>query len=313
MAMNRSDRLGESGLMGVLPLWKPKGMTSHDCVSRVRRLLNVKKAGHTGTLDPGVTGVLPIAVGEATKIIQFLQDDWKEYEAQIALGMSTTTQDAEGEIVAQKPVAEPIPRERILAVLKKFEGDILQTPPMFSAIKVDGKRLYEYAREGKTIERKSRRVHIKEIELLDGDRIFSGNPLRFSIRVRCSKGTYIRTLSVMIGEALGYPAHMAELVRTECAGIRRETCVSLPKLEEAAKNGEAESFFLSIEKVLENLPKWEVSDSLSARVKNGAIFRSPFDRVSGPVAVTHLGKIIAVYERHPGKPDLIKPIRVLNR
>src|SRR5690625_2979508 len=172
---------------GIIPLYKPKGMTSHDCVAKMRRLLKIKKIGHTGTLDPSVEGVLPICVGEATKIIPFLLPLKKVYIADVFLGKSTTTEDADGEIVLEKKVETPPTNEEIHTALRQFQGEIKQVPPMYSAIKVKGKKLYEYARENKEIERPSRTVTIYKIERLITESE-TNNPFR--IKVTCSKGTY---------------------------------------------------------------------------------------------------------------------------
>ena len=195
---------------GIIPLYKPKGMTSHDCVFKLRKILKMKRIGHTGTFDPDVTGVLPICIGKATKVAEYITDAGKMYEGEVTLGFSTTTEDASGEVVETKKVDRVISKSEIIEVLHTFTGTIRQTPPMFSAVKVNGKRLYEYARQGIEIERPTRLVTIYSIELLD-DSLINGETTSFRFRVACSKGTYIRTLAVMIGEALGFPAHMSEL------------------------------------------------------------------------------------------------------
>src|SRR6476620_5807093 len=152
---------------GILPLLKPKGMTSHDCVFKLRKILKTKKVGHTGTLDPDVTGVLPICIGRATKVAEYLTEAGKAYEGEVTLGFSTTTEDASGDKVAEKRITQVFQREQILEVLESLTGKIEQTPPMFSAVKVNGKKLYEYARAGIEVERPTREVTIYEITLLD--------------------------------------------------------------------------------------------------------------------------------------------------
>ena len=198
---------------GIIPLYKPKGLTSHDCVFKLRKILRTKKIGHTGTLDPDVTGVLPICVGKATKVAQYLTDAGKTYEGEVTIGISTSTEDASGDVIMEKRIERVILREEILTTLQSLTGTITQTPPMFSAIKVNGKRLYEYARKGIEIERPSRTIQIYSLELLDDRNEFNGETISFRFRVSCSKGTYIRTLAVMMGEQLGYPAHMSDLCR----------------------------------------------------------------------------------------------------
>ncbi|HZG72243.1 MAG TPA: tRNA pseudouridine(55) synthase TruB, partial [Chondromyces sp.] len=199
---------------GILPLWKERGMTSHDCVFRIRKILRTKKVGHTGTLDPDVDGVLPICIGRATKLSDYIMNAGKTYEGEVTIGYSTTTEDASGDTVEQQTVDRSFTRADILSVLASLTGEISQTPPMYSAVKVKGKKLYEYARQGIEVERPSRTVTIHELELLDERELFEGETITFSFRAVCSKGTYIRTLAVMIGERLGFPAHMSRLTRT---------------------------------------------------------------------------------------------------
>lgn len=208
---------------GVLLLDKPQGLTSNAALQTARRLLNAAKAGHTGTLDPMASGLLPLTFGEATKFSQILLDADKTYEAGVRLGIDTDTGDAEGEVIRRREV--DVDRERLLAVLAGFSGEIEQVPPMHSALKRDGKPLYEYARAGIELEREARRVTIHALELLD----FAGD--RFVIRVRCSKGTYIRSLAMDIGAALGCGAHLDALRRTAIGGFEVGDAVMLPLLE----------------------------------------------------------------------------------
>ena len=300
-------------LNGILPLWKPAGMTSHDCVIKIRKLLKTKNVGHTGTLDPNVTGVLPICVGQATKVVQYLTDAGKSYIGEVTIGVSTTTEDADGEVVKQKKIAKPIKRDELLAVLNQLTGEIEQIPPMFSAVKVKGKRLYEYAREGISVERPKRRVTIYELTLLDDKEIFTGDTIRFSIKVNCSKGTYIRTLAVMIGEQLGYPAHMSNLVRIASAGIRQQDCFTFTEIEDKLDTDNIDDLLLPIEVALNELPKLEIHDTLASRVRNGAVLPipEPFENYEGPIAIIYQGKVIAIYKQHPTKVGMMKPDRVL--
>jgi tRNA pseudouridine55 synthase len=264
-------------------------------------------------LDPNVTGVLPICVGHATKVVQYLTDAGKSYEGEVTIGFSTTTEDADGEIVEHKPVESPINREEITHVLEQLTGEITQIPPMFSAVKVNGKRLYEYARQGLTVERPERKVSIYQLELLNAEQIFTGENIRFSIRVKCSKGTYIRTLAVMIGERLGYPAHMSKLVRTSSGGISSKDCVSFEDIEKKIESSKIDTLFLPIELALDSLPKFEIHDKLASRVRNGSVLPIPQEltNIHGPIAVFNNGKAIAIYKHHPTKIGLMKPDRVL--
>ncbi|MEG1369799.1 MAG: tRNA pseudouridine(55) synthase TruB, partial [Carnobacterium sp.] len=191
---------------GILPLWKERGMTSHDCVFKLRKILQTKKIGHTGTLDPDVDGVLPICVGRATKVVEYMMETGKAYVGEITLGFSTTTEDSSGEVVETKKVSEVPTIAEIDELMKKFEGIITQVPPMYSAVKVNGKRLYEYARNGETVERPERQATIKKF-IRSSEPVFNENAGTVSWRfeVECGKGTYVRTLAVDLGEALGYP------------------------------------------------------------------------------------------------------------
>ncbi|MBP2240173.1 tRNA pseudouridine55 synthase [Cytobacillus eiseniae] len=299
---------------GILPLLKPKGMTSHDCVFKLRKILKMKRIGHTGTLDPDVTGVLPICIGKATKVAEYITDAGKAYEGEVSIGFSTTTEDASGEIVEQKKVDQSFTREQILSVLSKLTGEIVQTPPMYSAVKVNGKRLYEYARQGIEVERPSRKVMIYSIELLDDRTVFTGEIIRFRFRVSCSKGTYIRTLAVMMGQELGYPAHMSELVRTQSAAFQLEDCLTLEEIENKMGEGSLADSIYPLETALSHLPKYKINDTLAKKVRNGAVLHIPDHllTIKGPIVLeTAESQALAIYEHHPQKQGLMKPAKVL--
>ena len=299
---------------GILPLFKPAGVTSHDCVFKLRKILRTKKIGHTGTLDPDVTGVLPICIGKATKVAEYITDAGKSYEGEVTIGFSTTTEDAAGEKVEQKPVTQPIKRDQILAVLDSLTGEIVQTPPMFSAVKVGGVRLYEYARKGMVVERPSRKVKIYSMELLDDRTEFLGETIRFRFRVSCSKGTYIRTLAVMIGEKLGYPAHMSNLIRIQSASFTLDDCFTLEEIEKLAEEGTVEGILKPLESALSHLPKLKINDKVAEKVKNGALLTIPehLKTCNGPIIVeTKDGLALAIYAKHPNKQDILKPVKVL--
>ncbi|KOP82178.1 tRNA pseudouridine(55) synthase TruB [Cytobacillus solani] len=299
---------------GILPLLKPKGLTSHDCVFKLRKILKMKRIGHTGTLDPDVTGVLPICLGRATKVAEYITDAGKSYEGEVTIGFSTTTEDASGDIVEKIKVKESFSREKILAVLKTLTGEITQTPPMYSAVKVNGKRLYEYARQGIEIERPSRSVMIYSIELLDERTTFTGDPIRFRFRVSCSKGTYIRTLAVMIGDELGLPAHMSELVRIQSASFAISDCLSLEDIEREVETGTLSEKIYPLETALSHLPKYRINDTVAKKVKNGAVLNIPeqLKDTKGPIVLeTGEGMALAIYEHHPQKQGVMKPAKVL--
>jgi tRNA pseudouridine55 synthase len=297
---------------GILPLWKPRGMTSHDCVFKLRKLLRTKKVGHTGTLDPEVSGVLPVCIGRATKIAEYITASGKTYEGEVTFGFSTTTEDAWGEKVEEKKVDRVITRVEVEEVLQRLTGDITQTPPMFSAVKVNGKRLYEYARQGIEIERPSRTVHIQRLQLLENWHELDGDYPSFSFEVVCGKGTYVRTLAVEIGKSLGYPAHMSALTRTQSASFRKEDCFTFEQIQEFVSNERPQDLLLPLEMGLSHLPKMTISDTLAEKVKNGARLEEPEDWQDGPeVVMEHRGKVIAIYQPHPDKPGIIKPVKVL--
>ncbi len=299
-------------LDGILPLWKPKGLTSHDCVFKIRKLLKMKKVGHTGTLDPEVDGVLPICLGKGTKIAEYITNAGKVYEGQVTIGRSTTTEDAEGETVAVKKVEIPISIAQIKHVMQDLTGVIEQTPPMYSAVKVNGKKLYEYARAGIPVERPKRKVHIYDLCLLDDEIEWKEGEARFSFRVHCSKGTYIRTLAVMIGEKLGYPSYMSSLTRIASGSFTRNECVTLEELEQSVKeNRSIADFLFPLEKGLFHLPMFEMDELLLERVMNGAVLPIPENWSQGPVVMSYHNMAYAIYDIHSNKPDLIKPVKVI--
>ncbi|MCM3725940.1 tRNA pseudouridine(55) synthase TruB [Neobacillus cucumis] len=299
---------------GILPLYKPAGLTSHDCVFRLRKILKTKKVGHTGTLDPDVTGVLPICIGKATKVAEYITDAGKAYLGEVTIGFSTTTEDASGEVVERKAVNHVIARNEILQVLQTLTGDIEQTPPMYSAVKVGGVRLYEYARKGIEVERPTRVVSIYSIELLDEREQFEGETISFRFRVTCSKGTYIRTLAVMIGEILGFPAHMSYLQRIQSASFTLEDCLTFEDIERHMEEGTISNVLRPLETALSHLPKFRINDKVAEKVKNGALLETPdyLKIINGPIiAETDDGTALAIYAKHPSKPNLLKPVKVL--
>ncbi|WP_312469337.1 tRNA pseudouridine(55) synthase TruB [Neobacillus sp.] len=299
---------------GILPFLKPAGLTSHDCVFKLRKILKTKKIGHTGTLDPDVTGVLPICIGKATKVAEYITEAGKAYEGEVTIGFSTTTEDASGDLVEKKFVNRTIQREEIQKVLDSLTGEIEQTPPMFSAVKVGGVRLYEYARKGIEVERPTRKVKIYSIQLLDDRTEFTGETIQFRFRVSCSKGTYIRTLAVMIGECLGYPAHMSNLTRIQSASYMLADCLTFAEVEKIMEAGAIATVLKPLETALSHLPKLLINDKVAEKVKNGALLQIPehLKTTNGPIiAETKDGLAIAIYAKHPNKPDLLKPVKVL--
>ncbi|WP_017753802.1 tRNA pseudouridine(55) synthase TruB [Calidifontibacillus oryziterrae] len=296
---------------GILPLWKPKGMTSHDCVFKIRKILKIKKVGHTGTLDPDVDGVLPICIGRATKVVEYLTEVPKAYEGEVTIGTATTTEDASGEVIAVKPIGEAITRAEIEQVLNQFHGSITQIPPIYSAVKVNGKRLYEYARAGITVERPKREVIIYELKLLDDIEFVDQEHNRFRFYVRSSKGTYIRTLAVDMGKELGYPAHMSMLTRVSSGTFSKNDCLTLEEIEEKFTAGNLE--LLPLERALSDLTKYVINEKLESQVKNGQVLEIPVGYENEKhIALFNQNQLcVAVYKPHPDKPGWMKPEKVL--
>jgi tRNA pseudouridine55 synthase len=246
---------------GVLLLDKPAGLSSNDALGKAKWLLNALKAGHTGTLDPFATGLLPLCFGEATKFSQDLLEADKTYETVVHLGVKTATGDTEGEIVETREVT--VTREDIEAVLEQFRGEIDQVPPMHSALKRDGKPLYEYARAGITLEREARRVTIHLLELLDYQAPF------LRLRVRCSKGTYIRVLGEDIGAALGCGAHLRELRRIEVGALTLAGAVTLEQLEALPESAQRVALLAPVDALLSTFPAIELDDDHAKRFLHG--------------------------------------------
>ncbi|WP_017186078.1 tRNA pseudouridine(55) synthase TruB [Alkalibacillus haloalkaliphilus] len=299
---------------GFIPLWKPKGMTSHDCVMKLRGILRTKKIGHTGTLDPEVEGVLPITVGKATKLTTLITDQPKTYVAEVSLGKQTTTEDHTGEVVDQKDIPETLTIEQCNDVIKHFEGTLTQVPPMYSAVKVNGMKLYEYAREGLEVERPSREVTIYNITNLSQQlKIHNQQDIRFSFQATCSSGTYIRTLCVDIGKMLGYPAHMSHLVREEAGSFKSHESVTFEQLEAAKKDEQVEKFIINPSSPLSYLPLYIANNDEIIRFKHGQVLPVPskLKEVDLFRVEDELGQLIALYQHHPTKPGQIKPFKVL--
>ncbi|MEZ3186921.1 tRNA pseudouridine(55) synthase TruB [Pseudomonas sp. LM13] len=277
---------------GIILLDKPRGFTSNAALQKVRWLLNAEKAGHTGSLDPLATGVLPLCFGEATKFSQYLLDADKAYETVMQLGVTTTTADAEGEVLERKPVM--VTPEQLEALLPQFRGDILQVPPMYSALKRDGQPLYKLARAGEVVEREPRSVNIARLELLalDGDKA--------RLAVTCSKGTYIRTLVEDIGRLLGCGAHVAELRRTQAGPFDLSQTVTLDTLERAHADGGSaalDGFLQPVDSGLEHWPLLQLSEHSAYYWLHGQPVRAPEAPQYGMVRVQDSnGRFIGIGE-----------------
>ncbi|MCE4980353.1 tRNA pseudouridine(55) synthase TruB [Mammaliicoccus sciuri] len=301
-------------LDGILAIHKEVGMTSHDVVFKLRKILKTKKVGHTGTLDPEVSGVLPICVGKATRVSDYVMESGKSYRAEVTIGVSTTTEDQTGEIVDQKRVDQNLwDKDEIIATLKQLEGDIEQIPPMYSAVKVNGKKLYEYARQNIEIERPVRRVHINSIDLIS-DIIYENDICKFEIEVECGKGTYIRTLATQIGALLNYPAHMSHLIRLKSGGFTLNQAIKLDDLREIVEQDKLQDVILPLEYGLNGLTKITVHDkNIVTRIQNGQkIEKSLIDesKHDGEFVVWYEDKAIAIMDTYDKNETLYKPKKV---
>lgn len=246
---------------GIINIYKEAGFTSHDVVAKMRGILHQKKIGHTGTLDPQATGVLPVCLGSGTRLCEMLTDKSKEYVAEFVLGMETDTQDTTGTIL--RTAAVTCTPKQVREAIESFQGEYDQIPPMYSALKVDGKKLYELARAGKEVERKARRVAIQELEILSMDLP------RVKIRVACSKGTYIRTLCYDIGQKLGCGAVMDKLVRTRVGTFELEKAITLKELETYRDRNRVEEVLVPVDRIFSEYPELHPSREWERLLENG--------------------------------------------
>ena len=247
---------------GIVNIYKEKGYTSHDVVAVLRKVVGQKKIGHTGTLDPDATGVLPVCLGRATKVCELLTDHDKTYEALLLLGKTTDTQDISGQVLEERDSGD-LTEEEVRSCIESFIGEYDQIPPMYSALKVNGKKLYELAREGKTVERKSRRVQIH------GIRILEMNLPHVRMEVDCSKGTYIRTLCHDIGEKLQVGGCMEELERTKVGRFLKKDAVTLDEVRQKMEQGEGAELFTPLDQIFAELPAVTVTDAKAWMSYNG--------------------------------------------
>lgn len=247
---------------GIINLLKPPGMTSHDVINVLRRLTGIRRTGHTGTLDPGAAGVLPICVGRATRVSEYVLGMDKSYRAELTLGRATDSEDVSGAVVATMDVPD-VRSEQVQQVLQSFVGQGTQIPPMYSAVRVDGKRLYELARQGKEVKREPRPVTVYAMELVQ----LGGGTILFD--VTCSRGTYVRTLCREIAEKLGTVGHMSYLLRTSVGPFPLHEAWTLEELAELKKDEQFEKALLPADTALSRLPEVRVSSEETQRVKNG--------------------------------------------
>jgi len=252
----------ESHLFGFLNVYKPTGMTSHDVVAVLRRITKVKQIGHTGTLDPFAQGVLPICIGKATRLIEYLDDD-KEYLAEISFGKTTDSYDIDGETTSEK--GSNLTQDEVLEGLKAFEGEILQTPPIYSALKINGKKLYEYAREGKDVKIEARKVTIEKIELKSFDKTLQ----KAEVLIKCSKGTYIRSIAYDLGQNLGCGAYLSKLIRTKAGKFTADKTIPLENITIE----DVKASLINPQDML-NLAKIEITEDEHKKVMMGQFFEN---------------------------------------
>ena len=304
--------VGGMDMNGIIPLFKERGITSHDCVSKIRKILHTKKVGHSGTLDPNVDGVLPIAIGSATKVVELLMESGKMYKGELLIGYATTTQDLDGEIIESKPLTQPFTDQQIKEQMLKLTGDIIQIPPMYSAIKVNGRKLYEYARAGETVERPKRQIHISRFDLISSTYDEENQQQRVRFEAECSKGTYIRTLAVDLANLLGYPGVMSDLTRIKSGGFNIDQTVTLADIQSAMDNGTIDALLNPIDIVLTQYPKIELTEKQWKGLQNGMWMRlSEIDSSADTIAMRYNNEIKALYSRHEDD-NSYKPLKMFS-
>ena len=293
---------------GVINIYKEAGYTSHDVVAKLRGILKQKKIGHTGTLDPQAQGVLPVCLGKGTKLCDLLADHDKEYEAVLRLGITTDTQDMEGNVLQESSVQ--VSEEEVRTCILSFQGEQMQVPPMYSALKVNGKKLYELARDGKVVERKARPVTFHKIEVL-----WMELP-KVKIRVQCSKGTYIRTLCNDIGEKLGCGGCMEELLRTRVERFALEDAVKLDEVQKAMEEGTVDSLIFPVDRIFDQYPTAKTTTQGDLLVHNGnrlfsELLQEEPEAESGYVRVYDSeDTFIGLFEK---KTDQLVPVKMFYR
>ena len=254
---------------GILSINKPTGITSHDVVAKARKLLKQRRVGHAGTLDPAASGVLPICVGQATRVAEYLSESGKAYQATIIFGMVTDTYDSEGSIV-RTASTQDLTRSRIEAVLPTMLGEQMQIPPRYSAIKLQGQPAYKRARAGEDVAMEARPITIYQLAIIDWQ---PSHPPTLTLAIECSKGTYIRSLAYDLGELAGCGAYLGGLVRTRSGPFRLSESITIEQLAQAAEQGTIESFLFPADKAIERYPALVLDEETSERVKHGNAFR----------------------------------------
>lgn len=279
---------------GILPLNKSRGMTSHDAVFKCRKIFKTRKVGHSGTLDPNVDGVLPICIGKATKTVNYLMESGKIYKGEIILGFSTETEDLDGKVVEEVAVKEPFSQEQIDSAMQKLTGEITQIPPMYSAVKVNGRRLYEYARAGETVERPKRKITVESF-VQTKPSVYDDEKKQQTIyfEVACGKGTYVRTLAFDLGKILGIPAVMSDLTRLKSGDFTLDQAVTLEQLENASEE-ELKNYLYPLEHAFSQYSKYELDEKQWQKVQNGGFLPANIAKEE-KLLLTYAGKVRALY------------------
>ncbi|MDE5909065.1 MAG: tRNA pseudouridine(55) synthase TruB [Lachnospiraceae bacterium] len=294
---------------GIINVYKEAGYTSHDVVAKLRGICRQKKIGHTGTLDPDAVGVLPVCLGNGTRLCDMLTDGQKEYIATLRLGIMTDTQDSSGKVLEEREVL--VPPSEVRDAILSFQGESMQIPPMYSALKVNGKKLYELAREGKEVERAARPITIYEMEILE-----EAHP-EYVMKVKCSKGTYIRTLCHDIGEKLGCGGVMTKLIRSRVGEFGIETALTLSQLQHLSDQGMLSQAVIPVEKMFLAYPAFTVKESAFKAIQNGnQLKKNDFKEEAAQIldgqeirVYSHQNIFFGVY-RYEKKRELFSPVKM---
>lgn len=305
---------GSEQMDGILPLYKDRGITSNDAVMKCRRIFQTRKVGHSGTLDPNVDGVLPICIGKGTKTVNYLMQSGKKYRGEVTFGFATTTEDLDGEKVEETPLKAPFADDQIQQMMASMMGEITQIPPMYSAVKVHGKRLYEYARAGEEVERPQRKVTIKSFKLTAPSEFDETTGLqKAKFEVECSKGTYVRTLAVDLGKKLGVAAVMSDLTRLQSGGFTLDQTISLAQLQKLKDNGEdLQKVLFPVGYAFRNYSQAELTDFQWKIVKNGGFLQAKYMHTDTPLLVLNYGRKTRALYKYDAVKEVYRPEQMID-
>lgn len=282
---------------GIIPLYKQKGMTSNDCVRRCRGILSMKRVGHSGTLDPNVDGVLLLCVGRATKVVNYLMDSGKVYTGEITLGLATTTEDLDGEVIETKRLARPFTSVEISEKMQLLTGEQIQIPPLYSAVKVNGRRLYAYARAHQPVERPKRKINVTYFRQTGATTFDSATgQQKCYFEISCGKGTYVRTLATDLGRLLGVPAVMSQLTRQQSGSFKISDTISLSQLEKLTKLHRVKEIIADLDTALQKFEHYQLDLIEWQKVRNGGFLKLQY--ISEKLVLTYNGKSRCIYHWH---------------